>query len=50
MINETTQLSFKDGRIFLDMLQDDSEPNEVSRNAALQYASANASNPEGDAG
>lgn len=50
MINETTQLSIEDGKIFLDILQDNSEPNEVLINAALQYASANTSNHGGDAG
>lgn len=32
-----TQLSNRDFQIFLDILQDDSEPNEALKNAALRY-------------
>lgn len=45
MINKTTQLSIEDGRIFLDMLQGDSEPNEALKNVALRYVLANGLNP-----
>lgn len=32
-----TQLNDRDAEIFLDMLQDDSEPNEALKSAALRY-------------
>ncbi|KKN98901.1 hypothetical protein LCGC14_0141430 [marine sediment metagenome] len=34
-----TQLSDKDAQIFLEMLQDDSEPNEALKAAAIRYVS-----------
>lgn len=39
MQDSDTQLSDKDAQIFLDMLHDDSEPNEELKNAASQYMS-----------